>query len=214
MTTRMPKVCYDFIRDVERRATDAGVKFVINKKQPYVKSYGMKVNGYFDDDNLILAVGRGNRPYEEWFATFVHESCHMDQWIEGDPVWTASELDKDNEVDSWMILGQWLDGWLELNAKQRNDYTRRQFSIEQNCEQRSVKRIKEWDLPLDVELYAQKSNAYLYFYKMLGLTRKWYTIGKEPYNVPAIVKLMPTEIIEWDAPLGPKLKQLFRKIVK
>lgn len=57
-----------------------------------------------------------------------------------------------------------------------------------------------FDLPIDLEKYVQRANAYVYFYTAMKSTRKWYTIGKEPYNTESIWKHLPPHFnLDYDA---------------
>jgi len=210
----LPHECKKFIKYVQQRADEHDVIFHINVFDPFVVTGGVKVNGYFCDQDLQLAVGMGDRPLEQWFATFVHESCHMDQWIEDAPVWTNYCIDEEGEVDAGILWDYWIKGYVELTQDQLHRYIQRTFDVERDCEVRAIQRIHEWNLPLDPVAYTQRANAYLYFYKAICVTRKWYTIGKEPYNIKAILDKMPTEyVIDWDEELTDELLEEYKKIL-
>jgi hypothetical protein len=65
--------------------------------------------------------------------------------------------------------------------------------VEVDCEKRTVEKIKKYGLDsiINIDEYIQKSNAYVLFYLWMRKNRKWYTIGKEPYNIPDVVSVMP-----------------------
>jgi hypothetical protein len=44
---------------------------------------------------------------------------------------------------------------------------------------------------LNIPEYIQKSNAYIYFYNILGETKRWYTTDNEPYILKEIWEKMP-----------------------
>ncbi len=63
--------------------------------------------------------------------------------------------------------------------------------LELDCERRAVKKIKKFDLPLDVEEYIKQASAYIHYYNYMQLRRNNYTPGKEPYYNNTITSAMP-----------------------
>ena len=195
------------IKRTKRLATKHGVKVVLSGDR-YVQSGGIKSNGYFDDEELVLAVACGDQMKHQWQATFLHESSHMDQWIEQIPEWQT----KINDIDATKLLDLWMNGNIELNKKQLNAYVRAARDIELDCERRTVKKIIKNRIRLiDVPTYIQKANAYVYFYNYLKKSRKWYTIGKEPYNIEEIWAKMPINFDNDYEKLPKKFERLFDK---
>jgi hypothetical protein len=67
--------------------------------------------------------------------------------------------------------------------------------MELDCEKRSVAKIKQFKLPINIKEYIQKANAYIFFYRALSKTRKWTTKDKSPYTVEAVWKKMPSKLL-------------------
>lgn len=211
---RIPKQYNAFISDVRQRARKHGVRVVINKNQNFVVAGGINSNGYFaDEDPPVLAVGRGTRPLHQWFTVLLHESCHMDQWIEQTDTWTNGYVGK-GDWDTSALIDLWINNAVELTPTQRDDYIKRTFDIEQDCERRSAEALEKWNIPIHVPQYIQKANAYLTFYKIIRHDRSWYKIGKEPYNVRKIWKQMPTSFVEWDTPVPKNIRILYDNILR
>ena len=211
---RIPKEYSAFITDVRKRAKKHGVKFLINKHQNFVECGGIRSNGYFsDEDPVTLAVGMGSRPLHQWFIILLHESCHMDQWIEQTDVWNSCTIGT-GEWDTMAIIDLWINEVVELSVNQRNDYIRRSFEVELDCEKRAAAAIEKWNLPIHVPQYIQKANAYVTFYKIIQKSRKWYKIGKEPYHMRKIWKQMPTEFVEWETPVPKRIRDLYEEILR
>lgn len=182
LTTEQRKFVTFVISKAEREEIE-----VILSPDPYVSLSGTNVSGYFDEDTFAVGCGR---PVEQWFEVFVHESCHMDQFLEDDPVWTAIKITPD--VDVYEVIDLWTDHHIELSDEQRMKYLEACFAIERNCEERVLKAVDQWQLPIDKREYAQKSNAYIWFYYIIGLIRKWYPYGKEPYHLKELWSMMPS----------------------
>ncbi len=211
---RIPKQYSAFIADVRKRAKKHGVKFLLNKHQNFVECGGINSNGYFsDEDPPTLAVGMGSRPLHQWFIILLHESCHMDQWIEQTDVWNNCTVGN-GEWDTTAVIDLWINNIVELNIAQRNDYIKRSFEVELDCEKRSAAAIEKWDLPIHVPQYIQKANAYVTFYKIIQKSRKWYKIGKEPYYIRKIWKQMPTKFVEWETPVPKRIRDLYEETLR
>jgi hypothetical protein len=142
---------------------------------------GLPTMGWFDGDALHVAI---DRPLMDWLATFVHESCHKDQFVEKAPEWDT----KIGAYDTADILDMWLERVVELSPEQIAVVIDKVQLVELDCERRSVQKIIDNSLPLDVDLYTKKANAYIWFYRTLPLTRRWIVA---PYNNPDLLALMP-----------------------
>jgi hypothetical protein len=109
----------------------------------------------------------------------------MDQWVEKVPEWTEN-VGMDN-------IEKWLNGDDSVNMNNIDNEIRTSIIVEVDCEKRTVEKIKKYELDsiINIDEYIQKSNAYVLFYLWMRKNRKWYTIGKEPYNIPDVVDIMP-----------------------
>jgi translation elongation factor EF-1beta len=109
----------------------------------------------------------------------------MDQWVEKVPEWTEN-VGMDN-------IEKWLNGDDSVNMNNIDNEIRTSIIVEVDCEKRTVEKIKKYGLDsiINIDEYIQKSNAYVLFYLWMRKNRKWYTIGKEPYNIPDVVSVMP-----------------------
>ena len=64
-----------------------------------------------------------------------------------------------------------------------------------------------------IEDYAQRASAYVYFYSFVKQVRKWYKIGKEPYNNKKIVHKMPKNLNGRYTVFPKKLFNLYKECV-
>ena len=145
----------------------------------FVITDGCTCCGFFDESKeKPLIVSAAKHPLFE--ATFVHEFCHFQQFIDQDPIYTDVEEDI----------------WEDLKTKKRRmqswDSVLQYIAMERDCELRSLRFSKKYNL-FDNEEYAQNTNTYLYFYQYTFLKNEWIATGKL-YSSP-IPKMMPKKIL-------------------
>ena len=100
----------------------------------------------------------------------VHEFSHMQQWIENSKVWSYGKYLDD--VDRWLVGDDVKDIDEKINKIQL---------LELDCERRAVKYILKYSLPINLKIYCQKANAYLFFYTWMRETRTWSREGNSSY---------------------------------
>ena len=174
-----------FIEDLKIYTKENNIKLILSpEKGVQFSEGGILCNGYFDDITSTLACALG-KDVSQWLVILLHESCHMDQWVEKVPEWTEN-VGMDN-------IEKWLNGDDSVNMNNIDNEIRTSIIVEVDCEKRTVEKIKKYGLDsiMNIDEYIQKSNAYVLFYLWMRKNRKWYTIGKEPYNIPDVVNVMP-----------------------
>ena len=197
-----PKEYREFIEDTIAYANEHGVSVVLSGGRGVEIQDGSMANGFFNDEHhvkypMTLAVACG-QAIDQWFPVLVHESCHMDQYLEDCTAWTNNKV---KGYDAWDIVDLWMDGYVDLNRGQVNKYIGAARDLELDCEERSVKKIWKHNLPIDIPQYIKAANAYVLFYNIMGLTKRWYELGSEPYNLDVIMDAMPdTFSIDFDNP--------------
>jgi hypothetical protein len=199
-----------FILDLQEKCNINGINLMIVNKPgvPYVTENAIMVNGYFDEKSKTLACAAG-KDISQWLTILIHESSHMDQYLEQIPEW-LNNLDL-FETDKWLV------GDDNVDMDRINMEIKTAVQVELDCEKRTVDKIKKWSMDniVDVEEYVQKANAYILFYLWMKDNRKWYEIGREPYNLPEIFKEMPktfeTNYSELSAELRMTLDKLKNK---
>jgi len=179
-----------FIFDLINKAKEHKIKIILDpNKVEY--SEGSEVSGLFDSENLEITVGI-NKSVDEWLPILVHESCHMDQYIENCKAWVDTSI---KNFDAGTILDMWLEHLVELNPDQLSIVVDKVLEMELDCEKRSIEKIKKYKLPIDITEYTQKANAYMYFYRALIKTRKWST-KVSPYKSEQVWKNMPNKLYD------------------
>lgn len=175
---------------------------------------GQMCNGYFygDEetrDNGELAVAT-KKPPDQWLQILIHEFSHCLQWVENGPAWNVTYID--DEQDAYTMLQDWMTGEIDLDPEEAESCAVLSRMHEHDCDQRAVKLIEEWKLPINIDQYIQRSNAYHLFYNYIGETGKWYPEGIEPYKTEMIWKQMPIDWLDdYDNP-PPGLMDLYYQI--
>lgn len=208
------KVIDELLRMIQSQLNFADVLFRVSLVD-YVQFGGTKCNGYFNDltegfngPTLAISVGK---PVEKWLPTLLHEFCHFKQWYYEDPLWMNLRKNNIQEEDllfDWINGKEFPDGFItELMPRVRD--------MELDCEKRVIELVnKRPTLPINPAEYTKNANAYINFYTYMAMKRKWYVIGKEPYNNPEIIKLMSDKFdMDYDN-LSPDLIALYDECVK
>jgi hypothetical protein len=174
---------------------------VSNTKSIKYPTGNFRVAGYFEANNPAMLIYARKHPL--WLSILVHESCHMDQFLENTRLWNSSN-------NSFII-----DEWLKGKIKYSNDDVMDQIDIiqrlELDCEKRSVKKIKKWNLPIDVDTYIQRANCYIWFYTWLKETRKWCKPNNSPYSVKEIYSKAPKKFLSDYNVIPKKIRKLFEE---
>lgn len=175
-----------FLKHVRAQCKEHGVKTRIENKPKirYNPGSDMLVGGYFGIRPPILGCAIG-RPEDEWLGILVHESCHMDQWLEGVQVW-KDIYPKGKDLDD--MFDKWIDG-KQYPIAVIVDFLKKIQLVELDCEKRTVNKIIEYNLPIDIKQYIKNANSYIYFYRAILGIQKWCDIP--PYAVKEITDLMP-----------------------
>ncbi len=198
-----------FIRDLQKRCKKYKITFLMSGLD-YVKWGDGKSNGFFNPSTMEMAISIG-KPVEKWINTLVHESCHFDQWVQNCKVWRDM---MDQKPDACTQLFEyWLEGEKKISKEQAMDMACIMRDLELDNERRTIEKIKKYNLPIDIKEYAKGAGTYIMFYNYIGKHKKWYKIGKEPYNNKKLRRLMPTNLRGKYDKLTLKLEKLFKECV-
>lgn len=204
----MNKTIENFVSEERKKGITSNVFFDLEYSEKVF--YGnIKCNGFFESQYnyqgkngpyLCVAI---KKSLNKWLPIFIHETCHMDQWLENSPLWLTSK--------DFALLDNWLEG-KEYPIKEIIEFIHKVILVEADCERRTIEKIKKYNLPIDTKYYAQRANAYLYYYQWLVANRLLYKTA--PYEVPEIIGFMPEEIKsddEYLKPLSTGMMKLFNK---
>lgn len=181
-----------FLEDLNKKCEKHNITLYLPKKSVVdYENSTLKVSGYFSGDTETIAVACG-KPKEKYLPILIHESCHLDQYLEKCILWDNLYVGKTNTYD---CMDRWIHGE-EFSKKRMTDYINRCIDLEFDCEVRSVKKIKKYKIDINVEKYIQKANSYILFYNYIKQKRTWYLKGKEPYSIKEVWKKMPTKFLK------------------
>jgi hypothetical protein len=202
----------NFIRKVRRDASAYGIRVTIsNTKYVSFPNEKTKLNGYFlaSGKRRELAIAT-KKPFSQWLPVLIHESCHMDQYLERSPIWNVTRMHKGN--DAFSILDSWVNG-KEYAPSTIIRAINAVVELEKDCEKRAIMKIEELRLPIKRSIYVKKANAYIMSFVMLYRFRRWYPIGMEPYRIKRVWGNMPNQLISnfWKS---SKYTYLYREILK
>jgi len=182
----VPSGYRDFLRDTYIKLDAAGIKLKIHDTKYIDTGDGVPCTGYFCDEDMILAVsvkGKINR----WGPVLVHESCHLDQYIEQAKVWV--DVDNHHLTNYW----EWITKERDFKPRYVGFITKRAINMELDCEKRVIDKINKYKLPICKSIYIQKSNAYLYTYLYAAQYRQWTKPGKGGYTIPSVWRNFPKD---------------------
>lgn len=191
----MDKIKY-FIAFVKAECRKEGVKCDL-RNTTYVKiSNSIKASGYFDDTvpTLVCSMNR-----KDSIEILVHEYCHLTQWRENIPLWKAA-------TPSIPAIDEWLSG-KEVKGIEKHIANARDLELDN--EKRSVKIIKEFELPVNIENYTRKANSYVHFYNYMLISRRWCTPAVSPYTNKALIEAMSPKFNMNYKKLSKKLEKIF-----
>jgi hypothetical protein len=170
----------------------------------YGEGSGLLCSGYFIDlprAELGIALGK---PWQEWAPILLHECSHGAQWRENSELWrnlTQNNRDIVQEFDAW-IEGE------EADPARMADVVKHIQAAEFDCEQRVVDLIQQYDLPIDIDQYIQKANAYVWYYDYALAHRRWYPPAGAPYEDENVWSEAPTA---WTADLPGDLRLAYER---
>lgn len=166
--------------------------------------------GFFTKDVLAVAI---NKPLEEWFPILLHESSHMDQYLDDCKEWT--DTISEDGTDICDLFFEWLDG-KELSIDYATELAKIVLAIELDCEKRTVEKIKTYQLEswLNTEEYIKKANSYVYFYLYALEKRSFYKPGFSPYTIEEVWNVAPNTFHGSYDTIPKELYEKFEKCLK
>jgi hypothetical protein len=160
-----------------------------------VDQENLPCSGYFDEKNLVVATNKKN--IKEWLDVLVHESCHLDQFLEKSKLWVS-------DANSLFLVEAWIHK-KNISIERRDRGFRNTVALELDCEKRTIAKIKEYGLDINKDEYIQKANSYLFAYLYALIYRKWYPT---PYENPRVWRKMPKNFLTIDQYLDKNSKYL------
>jgi len=177
------------MKNINKLIADVSEKCIKNKinfRLEYVEQVdtnNIPCSGYFDEKSLVVATKK--KKLEDWLDILIHESCHLDQFVEKSKVWCPDEL-------GLYVVENWIKK-KKINLKKVTEAFHNTILLELDCEKRTVKKIKKYNLNFNIDLYIQKANSYLYGYGVSFKKKVW---PNTPYEKSSIVNKMPKKFLK------------------
>lgn len=193
----------EFIADTKKIAKKNKIKIRISKAE-FVRDAAStsKSIGYFDSHNRELASSNYNH-LPTFVRNFVHESCHMDQFLQNRYLWDKCE-------PGYNLFFDWIEEGTEYPVEVLDEAVHDIIRIELDCEKRSVDKIEKYNLPLDVKDYIKRANAYLYGYLFFRKHKIWIPAI---YNNAAAVKASPGRFAKNYKHIPRNLEKIFNRYI-
>lgn len=176
----------DFYGDLLSKCIDNGVDLKIFNKKSH-KGCG----GFVDDKQFVCAVKRKDK-----LDLMVHESCHLDQKLEKDPIWFNDDL-IDSATGVWYNV--WYTDWNSNNPEKSLKAFQAMCKLEIDCDVRAVEKIKKYNLDIDLKSYIRGANCYHAGYYYFHKLQCFYDAKHTPYtNVELIANFSDSEITPFE----------------
>lgn len=172
---------------VIRTAIGNGISINLHSEK-YIQDGTSRISGSFDSGKKLFSCAVGGNS-KRWFTVFLHESCHMDQYLEDSEIWNSRTL---TGRDPGFNVFEWLDGKLELSKSELKESIKLIRELELDCEKRAVDKIVKYNLPIEVDDYIREANCYVLFYNFIRKHRLWYNPSHSIYrNKELLEKISP-----------------------
>jgi hypothetical protein len=185
-----------FLAYVYEQCSKNGIKVDLRDVKSLKLSGNIYCSGYFDEENKIMVVAM---KHPQALEVLVHEFGHFTQWVQGIPIWTESG-------DALGKVDEWLGGKEVRNIETHMGKAR---DLELDNEKRAVKLIKRFNLPIDIDLYIKKANAYVLFYTWMLTTRKWAKRSNSPYRNKTLIEACSSKFNMRYDQLSPRMRKAF-----
>lgn len=178
MNTNITKL----IADISKKCIENKINFRLEYAEQ-IDTNNIPCSGYFDESSLVVATKKKN--IQDWLDILIHESCHLDQFVEKSPVWVPDEL-------GLYVVEDWIKN-KKINSKKVETAFINTINLELDCEKRTVRKIKKYKLKINTKEYIQKANSYLFGYGVSFHKKTW---PSTPYEKPYIYKKMPKKFLK------------------
>jgi hypothetical protein len=190
----------EFIEWIKSECRKKGVKLTLKRTKSVRATDNIRCAGFFTEQNedgvpeLACSMSRPDS-----IEVLAHEFCHFLQWVEGSEIWNNTDPSSDK-------LEKWLNGRRVNNIKKHIGVVR---DLELDCEKRTVKLLKKWDIGVDLDMYTKKANAYVQFYNYLYYTRRWSNPKNSPYRNGNVIKVMSPKFNMKYEEMSKRVKKVF-----
>lgn len=168
--------------DIALKCVHNKINFNLDFKK-VVDELELPCSGFFDEKSIVVATDKKNKI--DWIGTLIHESCHLDQFLEKSKAWVEDDV-------GLIVVENWIHGKIKDKSKAFKSFVS-VINMELDCEKRSVKKFEKYKIKFNKKQYIKQANAYLYSYVYAFKNKKWYPT---PYEKKTIVNKMPSEFLK------------------
>ena len=193
------------VNEIAGHCRDNDIKVDISES-PWVETGdGTQCSGYFDTCDVVLAVAVG-KPCSQWLPILMHEYGHSRQYI-----FNHELLNEGSDVEDRLF--RWAKGEETLSHRTVMRLLNLSTRIERECEKLVLDLIAKHGLQdlVDPQVYAQKANAYLYFWRYFISTKKWYDPLMPPYEIEGIWRSLPTTVLDSHSRMPKHIEALYKQ---
>lgn len=144
-----------------------------------------RCDGYFLAEKQFkeIRVAGKNR---NWLNVLAHEYCHFLQWLE------TSEAELKKESAAQFIVHEVSTGYTtrRWTKRQVTNAFKTIQAMERDCEIRTVRLLKEWGIPFNVDQYIRRANLYVYMHHMWRIYQQQAS-KFDPETSRKIIRMMP-----------------------
>lgn len=170
------------LADISKKCIENKINFRLEYAEQ-VDTNNIPCSGYFDEKSLVVATKK--KKLQDWLDILIHESCHLDQFVEKSSYWVPDDL-------GLYVVEDWIKN-KKINLKKAKNAFINTINLELDCEKRTVKKIKKYKLNFNIDEYIQKANSYLFGYGISFHKKVW---PNTPYEKPHIYKKMPKKFLK------------------
>lgn len=168
----------------EMIANDITISFTRRKKSSKLSSsYFDPLMGPSYNSSPKFTVNYFENDFQNVFEYFIHEYCHFKQWKEQTDIWKNGQA-------NWLLFDLFL-------KKKFDKFTKSQLlsiqKLELDCDERAIKEIRQYNLPIDIRKYTKESNSYIYSYNIIYDLREFNEIVD--FTNPELLKQLPARQI-------------------
>lgn len=189
----MEETVKKFIKDLRKDCKKNGIKIELKPSVQIFSNPGLKCLGYFSHHEKVIKVAKNNNQY---LAVLIHEAQHLCQYLENTIEWQKDEQFGNQAFEDW------------INGKEIKNIGRaitNLLALELDCERRALKKITEYDLPINSSTYIQRTNQMCQYYRFVQKYRRW---NNKPFT---FFEQFPTRFMSegWYKKLSPKAEKIF-----
>jgi hypothetical protein len=189
-----PDAYQNFVTDTLATAKSNGITIRCDSNLYIGDDDQFKCTGYFYSGKRELALSDNHAGgIHNWMRIFIHESARMDLWLQDKKFW------KDN-IKGAGIYFDFLEKKINLPPEEMEDCIQNVMTLELECQNRGIEKIRKYNLPLNINEYKKKVNDYLCMITYCAEKRRLYNrlcsdeLGVSPIGFLSSFTALPEKV--------------------